>query len=59
MQGTKIYYKEEIDGVVREIALKCNKADMTIDVLLDELIRPLLLSIGYHTELVDEYLGEM
>lgn len=34
-----------------------NKTDMDMDEVIQDLVRPMLLAVGYHRDTVEEYLG--
>lgn len=46
------------DGTTRSVTVTTDSADLTARQILDDLIRPALLAMGYHPDVVAEALGD-
>lgn len=61
---TKLTYREEVKSYtdigsdIREITIKKNMADLSIDDFMEDILRPLLFAISYSAKAIDRYFDE-
>ena len=50
--------KITVEHYDKKIIIENDYDDLTMDEVMDDFIRPLLAAIGYHQDLIDDYIGE-